>query len=299
MNDVSGILLIDKPTGMTSHDVVNVIRRVFGLQRVGHAGTLDPNATGLLIVLLGRATKLSRWLTRLDKTYVFTALLGVETITGDRWGDVINRGDIKGIDEKVIHEVSCRFCGRYQQIAPAISAIKHGGVPLYRIARGGGKPPEKTRLVRIRSLQVIDIAIPFVTLIMNCSSGTYVRSIVRDIGRQCGCYATVFCLRRTAVGKFTVSDAIRLRELGQKAEQPERLLIPMSLAMDFLPSVVLNDSGVRKVRNGVAPSCHDLLDSMGFPVGTFCLKDSRGDLVAIAKCDGTDEKSLVDIERVI
>ncbi|MGQ9811153.1 MAG: tRNA pseudouridine(55) synthase TruB [bacterium] len=299
MNDVSGILLIDKPTGMTSHDVVDVIRRVFGLQRVGHAGTLDPNATGLLIILLGRATKLSRWLTGLDKTYVFTALLGIETTTGDRWGDVINRGDIKGIDEKVILEVSCRFHGRYQQIAPAISAIKHEGVPLYRITRDGGKPPEKTRLVRIRSLQVIDIAIPFVTLIMKCSSGTYVRSIVRDMGRQCGCYATVFCLRRTAIGKFTILDAIRLEELGQKAEQPERLLIPMSLAMDFLPSVVLNDSGVRKVRNGVAPSSDDLIDSMGFPVGTFCLNDSHGDLVAIAKCDGTDEKSLVNIERVI
>ncbi len=299
MDDLSGVLLIDKPMGMTSHDVVDAIRSISRLKRVGHAGSLDPNATGLLIILLGKATKLSRWLMGLDKTYVFTALLGIETNTGDRWGDVINSGDPKRISEEEIFEVSGRFYGRYQQIAPAISAIKHKGVPLYKIARSGGVPPEKTRLVRINSFEVIDIAMPFITVRMKCSSGTYVRSIVRDMGRQLGCYATVFCLRRIAINKFDISDAVRLKDLEQRRSDLRSHLVSMASAMDFLPSVVLDDHGVSIVRNGKPPSPGDLLDSREFPSGIFCLKDRDGNLVALATSNGSDGKRCVKIERVI
>lgn len=298
MDDISGVLLIDKPTGMTSHDVVDEVRRIFGLERVGHAGSLDPNATGLLIVLLGRATKLSRWLTQLDKTYVFTALLGIETTTCDRWGDVTHRGEVSLISENDVLGVCSRFYGRYQQIAPAVSAIKHRGVPLYKIARGGGVPPEKTKLVKIRSFEILDIAIPFVTIRMKCSSGTYVRSIVRDMGRQLGCYATVFCLRRTDIGKFTISDTVGLDDLKLNRVDPRRFLVPMGTAMDFLPSVVLSPRGISMVRNGKLPTCDELFDCKQFPTGFFCLKDAEGNLVAIANSDGGAMMS-VKIERVI
>ena len=157
---MDGILLVDKPSGMTSHDVVLQLRRMLPGARIGHTGTLDPNATGLLIGLVGRATKISRFMMGLDKEYLFTIELGVETDTHDTWGQVVSTGSTLGVDAERILDAASRFRGRYQQIAPSVSAIKHQGTPLYKLAREGRVTPIKTRVVEIREFQVTDISLP-------------------------------------------------------------------------------------------------------------------------------------------
>ncbi len=164
---MDGIFVVDKPDGLTSHDVVLKVRERFGV-KAGHAGTLDPHATGVLIIVVGRATKISRFLMEFGKEYLFTIQLGIETNTHDRWGELLRTTSPQGISLKDILDVTSRFRGRYQQIAPEISAIKHRGTPLYKLARSGRNVPTKTKVVRIHKLEVIDYYHPFVTMRLVC-----------------------------------------------------------------------------------------------------------------------------------
>lgn len=294
---MDGVLIVDKPDGMTSHDVVAAVRKKLPGAKVGHAGTLDPNATGVLLVLVGRATKVSRFLLELEKEYIFTLELGLETVTLDRWGEVVGREDAGHVTLDDILHAASRFRGRYQQIAPAVSAIKHKGVPLYKMARRGERTPVKTRVVRIRDFKVLDYYSPFVTLRVVCSSGTYVRSLARDMGRQIGCGAAVFCLRRTRVGTFSEIQAAPLADvLG--ADGPGEHLMSIEESLKHMPLVSIKPESLRGVLAGKSPAAEDVSEVA--PGGTSeyaALADASGGIIGIAR--RPDSKGEYKIERIL
>jgi len=294
---MDGVLIVDKPDGMTSHDVVEAVRRKMPGAKVGHAGTLDPNATGILLVLVGKATKISRFLLELEKEYVFSVELGLETVTLDRWGEVVGRSDASHVALDDILHAASRFRGRYQQIAPAVSAIKHKGVPLYKLARRGERTPVKTRVVKIRDFKVLDYYNPFVTLKVLCSSGTYVRSLARDMGRQIGCGAAVFCLRRTRVGSFAESEAVPLREVLE-ADEPEKLLLTIEESLKHMPRVSIKPESLRSVKAGKSPGADDVSEVVPGGASEYvALADSEGDIIGIVR--RPDPAGEYKIERIL
>jgi len=209
---MNGILLVDKPSGPTSHDVVAVARRRLGTRRVGHAGTLDPLASGLLVLGVGKATRLLRWLEHQSKVYEVRARFGVLTDTGDRTGRVLERDPAPRIDRERLCATLERFVPGYEQVPPAYSAVHVGGRRAYEVARCGETVELSARWVRIDVLELValgeDAAGPWATLRVRCGPGTYVRSLVVDLARSLGTLATVDELRRTAVGALSVDDAV-------------------------------------------------------------------------------------------
>src|ERR1700751_4764273 len=208
-----GVLLVDKAEGMTSHDVVALIRRKLGIKKVGHCGTLDPIATGLLLLTLGRGTKIQDLLMSEDKEYVGTLLLGVTTSTQDRQGKIIDRREVPALDESRVRSVFEKFLGDFYQLPPMVSAKKHGGVPLYKLARQGKVVEREPRLVHVYRYSVDRIALPEIDFSVLCSKGFYVRTYVHDIGEALGCGAHLKSLRRIKSGRFDVADAISVDEI--------------------------------------------------------------------------------------
>lgn len=205
-----GALLIDKPSGPTSHDVVAAIRRQFNLEKVGHAGTLDPNATGLLILLLGRATKLSDKLMASDKVYDGVAKLGEATDSYDSDGEIVSSLPVPPLTLEEINATTEQFVGDILQTPPMVSAVKKDGVPLYKLARKGIEVERKPRLVHIYSYRFSAYNEPLGTFRVACTKGTYVRSLVHELGEKLGCGAHLAELRRSASGRFEVAEAIGL-----------------------------------------------------------------------------------------
>jgi tRNA pseudouridine55 synthase len=206
----SGLLLVDKPAEWTSHDVVNFIRRRFGIAKVGHCGTLDPAATGLLILVLGKATKLADRFSGQDKLYAGTMRLGVETDSQDADGKVTATHDVAGIGEGQVRAAAAGFVGEIMQVPPMVSAIKLNGRPLYKLARKGQVVEREPRPVTIHSFEIGAVALPDVTFTVACSKGTYVRTLCADLGAKLGCGAHLLCLRRLRSGEFDVKDAVTL-----------------------------------------------------------------------------------------
>ena len=213
IENYEGILLIDKPAGMTSHDVVDSIRRKAGIKRVGHGGTLDPAATGLLIVMLGRATKLSNSIMTHDKTYEGTMLLGSSTDSQDATGTVTNEAPWEDITQEQIEQAIKKFKGDIFQTPPMVSAVKVDGVPLYKHARKGKTVERKARLIHIYKFKVLDFNPPEVKFVVRCTKGTYIRTLCHDIGEDLKCHAHLKSLRRSASGKITIEQATPLNEL--------------------------------------------------------------------------------------
>jgi tRNA pseudouridine55 synthase len=205
-----GALLIDKPAGPTSHDVVDALRRHLGLKRVGHSGTLDPNATGLLILLLGRATKLSERLMASDKVYEGMIKLGEATNTFDADGELTGSLPVPLLTLDELNAEAAPFVGDLLQTPPMVSAAKVGGVPLYKLARKGLEVERKPRLVHIYNLRFTRYEEPLASFRIACTKGTYVRSIAHDLGQRIGCGAHLAALRRTDIGRFGVADALPL-----------------------------------------------------------------------------------------
>ncbi len=203
----SGILLVDKPAEWTSHDVVNFIRCRFNVRKVGHCGTLDPAATGLLVLLLGKATKSSNAYSGSDKCYEATMLLGVETDSQDMDGEIISEKDTSGISPEDVRKVCSGFRGDIQQIPPMVSAVKKNGKRLYELAREGKTVEREPKDVTIHSLEITRLDIPEVDLNVKCSKGTYVRTLCADIGAELGCGAVLKSLARTGSGEFSLEDA--------------------------------------------------------------------------------------------
>ena len=234
---LEGILLIDKPSGLTSHDIVDRVRRKLRMKRVGHAGTLDPSATGLLILLIGRATKVSQYLMSLDKVYEGTLKLGEETDTHDVEGSVVATCEVPELDTSQITEFLQKFSGDQYQIPPMFSAKKVGGVPLYKLARRGKTVEREPRFIRVSSIELLDFSSPMVSFRIHCSKGTYVRTMVHDLGQKIGCGAYLMVLRRTEIERFRLSAGIPLEEFENlTAPEAERRLIPVYQAV---PSNIL------------------------------------------------------------
>ena len=212
---MDGFILIDKPSGITSHDVVSVIRRKFHMRRVGHAGTLDPLATGILIVLLGPATKLFNKFSSMDKAYEATLTLGMTTDTADIEGKILTTSSYAHISQKQIEEVFKQFVGDIEQIPPMVSAIKVNGKRLYRLARKGIEIAREPRKIKIDSLQIMNIVLPEVKFFLDCSKGTYVRKLAEDVGEVLGCGGCISQIRRTRIGEFQIKDAVPLENVNE------------------------------------------------------------------------------------
>ncbi|MCX6906958.1 MAG: tRNA pseudouridine(55) synthase TruB [Verrucomicrobia bacterium] len=227
-----GVLLVDKPQTWTSHDVVAKVRGHFGFKKVGHCGTLDPMATGLLVLVLGHATRLSEKLTSDDKAYEGTILLGVTTNTEDADGATLETKPVPPLTEADIEAVLQKFRGDIYQTPPMVSAIKYQGRPLYKLARKGIEVEREPRLVHIYDLRLLATELPRLKFRMACSKGTYVRTLAADIGRALGCGAHLSELRRTAAGKFQLEQAHTLDQvLAQpKAELPQWIMPILDVA---------------------------------------------------------------------
>jgi tRNA pseudouridine55 synthase len=208
-----GVLLVDKAEGMTSHDVVALVRRQLQIKKVGHCGTLDPIATGLLILTLGRGTKIQDLLMSEDKEYAGTLLLGITTDTQDRQGVVIEQRPVPDLEEATIRAAFEKYRGDFYQMPPMVSAIKQGGVPLYKLARQGKVVEREPRLVHVYRYAIERIALPEIDFRVSCSKGFYVRTYVHDIGDTLGCGAHLKSLRRVKSGRFDVNNAITVEAI--------------------------------------------------------------------------------------
>lgn len=236
-SDFEGVLLIDKPDGMTSHDVVDRVRHKLKMKRVGHAGTLDPNATGLLIVLVGKATKLSQHLMGLDKTYEGVIRLGVQTTTQDAEGEPVSERPVPELTEEQVKEAMKVFEGDQYQIPPMFSAKKMDGVPLYKLARKGKTVEREPRFIHVASFKLDKWASPDIDFTLACSKGTYVRTIANDLGENLGCGGYLKELRRTDIERFRIEDSIELETFEElPVDEIRGWLIPPYQAV---PSKVL------------------------------------------------------------
>jgi tRNA pseudouridine55 synthase len=224
---LDGAILIDKPAGPTSHDVVDVIRRKFGIKKVGHCGTLDPSATGLLIIVLGRGTKLSEKLMGDDKAYEGTIKFGEATDSYDADGELTASLPVMPMTLDELNEAAASFIGDQMQIPPMVSAIKKGGVPLYKLARKGVEVEREPRLIHIYNFRFTEYTEPVGTFKLAATKGTYVRSVAHDLGHKLGCGAHLASLRRTESGKFDVAEAWPLDQVLQlSAAELEKRVIP-------------------------------------------------------------------------
>ncbi len=208
-----GVLLVDKAAGMTSHDVVALVRRRLQIKKVGHCGTLDPIATGLLLLTLGRGTKIQDLLMSEDKEYAGTLSLGATTDTQDRAGKILEERPVPELTEETVRAAFEKYRGDFYQMPPMVSAIKQGGVPLYKLARQGKTVEREPRLVHVYNYEIQKIAAPEIDFSVNCSKGFYVRTYAHDIGETLGCGAHLQNLRRTRSGRFLVDGAVTVEEL--------------------------------------------------------------------------------------
>ena len=209
----SGIVLVDKPKEWTSHDVVNFVRRRFSVAKVGHCGTLDPAATGLLVIVLGHATKMSQQLSGSDKTYEATILFWKETDSQDLDGQVISEKDCSFLTEEIVRAEFAKFAGDMEQIPPMVSAVKKDGKRLYELARAGKEVERDPKKITIHSLDIKKIYLPYVDFTLKCTKGTYVRTICSDIGKNLGCGAVLSLLRRTVCGEFNIEKAVTIETM--------------------------------------------------------------------------------------
>ncbi|MFH1360081.1 MAG: tRNA pseudouridine(55) synthase TruB [Candidatus Omnitrophota bacterium] len=210
-----GFLIIDKPSGITSHDVVNFMRRKFRMRRIGHAGTLDPLATGVLVILLGKATKLFNEFSAFDKAYEATLRLGLKTTTADINGQTIKESDCTQIIQEEVQKAFERLTGTIQQIPPMVSAVKFKGKRLYQLARSGIEIAREPRTVTIKELRLVDFNLPDVRLFVRCSKGTYIRTIAEDVGEALGCGGCISQIKRTQVGSFLIDEAVSLEDVNE------------------------------------------------------------------------------------
>ena len=249
---INGIVNIYKEKGYTSHDVVAVLRKVVGQKKIGHTGTLDPDATGVLPVCLGRATKVCELLTDHDKTYEALLLLGKATDTQDISGEVLEEKDPAHLTEEEVRSCIESFIGEYDQVPPMYSALKVNGKKLYELAREGKTVERKSRRVQIHGIRILEMNLPHVRMEVDCSKGTYIRTLCHDIGEKLQVGGCMEELERTKVGRFLKEDAVTLDEVSQKMEQGEgaELFTPLDQIFEELPAVTVTDAKAWMSYNG-------------------------------------------------
>ena len=307
-SNINGIVVVDKPAGMTSHDVVGVARKLFRTKRVGHTGTLDPDATGVLVLCLGNATRLAEYLSAARKHYVAEVTFGIETDTQDAGGQVLVERDASHLTEAAVQELLPAFRGTIQQIPPMVSALHHEGQRLYDLARQGITVERAARAIQIDELELTRFAPrahPIATLEITCSTGTYIRALVADLGKVAGTGGMMQSLRRTWVGEqlnevdrpFTLERANTLDELRERAQAGtlNEIVLPLSVALSGWPQLLLNAEQVVDVRHGRALPLSGiasaqrrnwhLLENQSEQSGTeslVALLDESGEVIAVA-----------------
>ena len=253
---MNGVLIINKPQGWTSHDVVNKARRILQEKQIGHTGTLDPLATGVLVLCVGKATKIVRYLEADDKEYTAEMQLGSTTDTQDADGKVLETRAYSPPSIGQLQEALNAFQGSIQQRPPAFSALKVNGVPSYRMARKGTLPEHKKRLVTVHAVRLVEYTDPIARFTVHCSKGTYVRTLCADVGERLGMGAHLISLIRTRAGRFRLEQALTLEQVAERAAagQAEQTLIPLSEAVSGFPALTVDDADVRRIAHGNAVS---------------------------------------------
>ena len=281
---LDGVLLLDKPAGVGSNAVLQSVKRLYAAAKAGHAGTLDPLASGLLLILFGEATKFSQLALDADKEYLAHASLGVTTTTADADGEVLERRPCTARLED-IEPVLAGLRGDLEQVPPMYSALKHAGRPLYALAREGREVPRAARRIRVHALQLLRFENDVLELLVRCSKGTYVRTLVEDIGRALGCGAHLAALRRTRSGVFRVEDATTFEQLQRDAAQArDAKLLPVERLLDGLPRVDLPAALVERFTRGQA------LRLEGAPAGQCSVYGLQGRLLGLG--EGRSESEL-------
>jgi tRNA pseudouridine55 synthase len=297
---INGFVVIDKPAGITSHDVVARVRRILGTRKVGHTGTLDPFATGVLPVAVNDGTKAIPFLDEGIKCYEAVMQLGVSTDTLDMTGSVLQEQDWQAVSRDGVEAVLEEYTGHLTQIPPMYSAIKRDGQPLYKLARQGQTVERTPREVQIHSLELLSFAPPFIGFRVACSRGTYVRTLADDMGIRLGCGAALKELRRTASGPFIISSAVSLEGLEQAVSDGSVAGLALSpcAALAHLPEFTLNDAGMALVRHGRSPGWQDLntADLSGCSDGGLVRLTRSRELIAVAgyySCDGAEPRIIL------
>jgi tRNA pseudouridine55 synthase len=281
---IDGILNLDKPRGKTSFGVVALVRRLSGERRVGHAGTLDPDATGVLPVCLGQGTRLIEFLAEATKIYRAEIELGITTDTYDAAGKVTQRCDASSLTKQQVETALSFFIGFIDQTPPMYSAVKQQGVPLYRWARAGVELPRKARRVEISRLEIVDWKLPLLTLEVECSKGTYIRSLAHDLGQKLGCGAHLKNLVRLKSGPFHIGDAVSISALEDAFQQGRwaELFHPIDMAVLHLPAITVDEESEKAIINGRPLDLTQVTEVSG----KVCRAYSRdGRLIAILRYD--------------
>ena len=280
-NRDDGIVLIDKEEGQSSFAEVKKVRRILTVKKVGHAGTLDPFATGLLVVLVGQGTKLAPYLMAGEKEYRATIRLGVETDTMDPTGRIMETWPVPALDPEIIREKAHGFIGDIEQVPPIYSAVKCQGRRAYDLAREGIKVELKKRRVTIHRLEILSVDLPDVSMVVACSRGTYIRSLASDLGKALGTGAHLRSLRRLSSGSFTVKEALRLKEIGSLS--PDAVLrqkvVPLRDALPQVGEAEVDSLTARMIRNGYQPSWKELQPESDLP------ESFEGDMKAVMGSD--------------
>ncbi len=285
----NGVLIVDKPAGLSSARVLAQVKRVCNVKKAGHAGTLDPFATGVLVCCLNQATRLASFFLHDRKKYRGTLHLGIETDTQDLTGQVVSETDPAAVSPEKVHRAAGRFRGLIEQTPPVFSALKHKGTPLYRLARKGQPVQKPPRQVTIFELKIEAIEMPFVHFEVTCSAGTYIRTLCTDIGRELGCGGHLKSLLRLESSGFNIAEAVTLDELGELAAAGTLAprIIPMAKALKGIPAVAVDSRLAGRIQHGQTitvpeiEGCPDLE-----PLSVFKVLDNNGCLLAVMSKPG-------------
>lgn len=290
---INGVLNIYKEKGYTSHDVVACLRKIVGQKKIGHTGTLDPDAEGVLPVCLGRATKLCDLLTDRNKTYEAVLLLGRTTDTQDISGTILKECDASGISEEEAADHIYRFVGEYDQVPPMYSALKVNGKKLYELAREGKTVERKSRRIHIFGIRILEMDLPRIRMEVECSKGTYIRTLCHDIGESMGVGGCMESLKRTKSGQFSAEKSVRLSQVEAAKDQGRlmELVIPLDAMFSDLQPVVLKESSVRPAYNGgtFSPACLQERAECR-PGEEYRVYDGEGRFIAVYRYDGERRK---------
>ena len=288
--------MVDKPTGVTSHDVVQELRRILGTRRVGHTGTLDPGASGVLLACVEKGTKVAQFLTAYDKEYRAVIRLGATTDTYDGEGEIKETKEECQVSSERIIDAINSFRGEIWQLPPLHSAIKYKCKRLYQYAREKKEVERTKRKVEIKEISIMDVNMPYVELKVSCSKGTYLRSLAHDVGQKLGCGAYLFSLRRTKVGPYGLQDALspeRISEVKKEGKINEAL-ISIEEALAHLPSVAVQEDSVARIQHGVplVSSSVSKVEGSFEPGQTVSITDEQGRIIAMGKALSPSEKFL-------
>lgn len=267
----NGILLLNKEPGFTSHDAVAKLRGILRFRRIGHAGTLDPMAQGLLVMLLGKATRASEYASGAEKEYIADFILGVETDTQDTTGNVLAEAPVD-VTESQLRQALASFEGGYDQVPPMYSAIQKDGVRLYDLARKGKEVERESRFIALPLLELLSFDPPRGKLRVRCSKGTYIRTLCHDLGQRLGCGGAMSALTRVQAGDFSLEDALTLGEVEQLVKEGtlQQHILPVDRLFASLPAVTLTEEGAKRARNGAHAAQKHLLSGEIPPVDSLC-----------------------------